>query len=71
MPYGGGQFVAVANACQGDDCVMTSPDGISWTLLTGVPHKDDSWNAVAFGDGHFVAVKTNTGVMSSMCEGRS
>ena len=45
--------------------VMTSPDGITWTIRTS---PDSGWTSVAYGDGLFVAVSyTGTGnrVMTS------
>jgi hypothetical protein len=35
---------------------MTSPDGVTWTARTSAA--DNSWGAVTYGNGHFVAVST-------------
>ena len=54
--YGNGLFVAVANASAvgfGGQRVMTSPDGINWTLRTV---QAANWSAVCYGNGLFVAV---------------
>ena len=53
-PTGGKKFVAVASA--GDDTpVMTSIDGVTWSLATGsVPVND--WKSVTWGDDTIVAV---------------
>jgi hypothetical protein len=44
--------VAVAN---GSDKVMTSPDGIDWTLRTAI---SANWISITYGNGLFVAVAT-------------
>jgi hypothetical protein len=56
ITYGNGLFVAVANG--GGNRVITSPDGISWTLRNASDNND--WQSVAYGNGKFVAV-ANTG----------
>ena len=53
VAYGNGVFVAVASAGGVANCVMTSPDGVTWTLRTAL---EGTWNSVAFGNGLFVAV---------------
>uniref|UniRef100_UPI0030EBC11C beta strand repeat-containing protein n=1 Tax=uncultured Flavobacterium sp. TaxID=165435 RepID=UPI0030EBC11C len=52
VTYGNNQFVAVANL--GNNLVMTSPDGITWTSQTEA--EANSWNSVTYGNGLFVAV---------------
>ncbi len=61
--YGNGKFVAVGNN-GGTQCVMTSPDGISWTLQTAI---SGAWSSVSFGNNTFVAVAygSTTKVMTS------
>jgi hypothetical protein len=58
---GGGTFVAVSSFGTGD--VMTSPDGITWTLHTTTPAV--AYSSVTYGDGRFVAVGSNGAVMTS------
>lgn len=61
--YGNGIFVAVAAGGDGQR-VMTSTDGISWTLRT--PFAEALWwTSIAFGAGIFVAVSANNDVMTS------
>ncbi len=60
--------MAVGDATFGDDAVMTSPDGETWTVQSAAGN-DDDWQSVAYGNGLFVAVadETSTGdnVMTS------
>ncbi len=58
--YGDGLFVAVANTGTGNR-VMTSPDGITWTIRTSAA--DNSWTSVCYAPdkGLFVAV-ANTSI---------
>jgi hypothetical protein len=63
-----GLFVAVAASNDSNNLnrVMTSPDGITWTLRTSA--SNNSWNSVTYGQGLFVAVaRSGTGnkVMTS------
>jgi len=51
VAYGNGLFVAVKNAS--GTGVMTSPDGITWTLRTGI---SEAFDSVVYGNGLFVAV---------------
>jgi|GEM_PF-3046851 len=53
VTYGNGMFVAVANG--GTNRVMTSRDGISWSV-PATPAIDKSWSSVTYGNGIFVAV---------------
>ena len=54
--YGNGLFVATATTGTGN-CVMTSPDGINWTIRSSAA--DNKWNSVTYGNGLFVAVSSN------------
>lgn len=66
LSFGGGQFVAVADwgsrfgeSFKSNDKgvgerVMTSPDGITWTLRSSAV--DNQWIDVTYGNGRFVAV---------------
>ena len=49
--YAGGQFVAVAE--DGANRVMTSPDGVTWTLRTAA--SASGWYSVTYGNGTYVA----------------
>lgn len=63
VTYGNALFVAVSS--NGNNRVMTSPDGITWTSRL-CPSR--SWYSVAYGNGLFVAVNNNpneVGVMTS------
>ena len=66
VTYGNGTFVAVApQSAAAAPGVMTSTDGVTWTLRTGA---DNSWRSVTYGNGLFVAVaESGTGnrVMTS------
>lgn len=53
IAWGNGMFVAVSDTGTGTR-VMTSPDGITWTMRTAAA--DNSWRRIAFGAGRFVAV---------------
>jgi len=59
VTFGRGLFVAVANA--GSNRLMTSPDGINWTVRTVEGY---AWTSVTYGNGLFVAV-ANGRVMTS------
>lgn len=54
VAYGNNLFVAIASSGTGNR-VMTSPDGITWTIRT-TPAGDNVWAAITYGDGKFVAV---------------
>jgi len=60
VTFGNGLFVAVSydEGVSGYQ-VMTSSDGITWTLR--VSAADRLWNRVTFGNGLFVAISTNNG----------
>ena len=58
VEYGGGLFVAT-----GDNAVMTSPDGVTWTARTSAAN--DEWWDVTYGGGTWVAVGYGGRVMSS------
>ncbi|MCL2018830.1 MAG: peptidoglycan DD-metalloendopeptidase family protein, partial [Oscillospiraceae bacterium] len=60
--YGDGMFVAV-----GYPGIITSPDGINWTLQE-TPANNNYWHNVAYGNGMFVVVgdsRTGNGLMTS------
>lgn len=54
VAYGGGIYVAVGVLSTGYGSVMTSPDGVNWTVraVASAP----AFNDVAYGNGKFVAV---------------
>lgn len=52
--YAGGQFVAVASSGTGTNRVMTSPDGITWTMRSAA--EANTWMSVTYGKGLYVAV---------------
>lgn len=57
VTYGGGKWVAVAQGTGSDpDVVMTSTDGITWTLRTAL---FNSWFSICYGNGLFVVVAPN------------
>ena len=58
VTYGNGLFVAVGNGQAGDNWVMTSPDGVTWTSRTAPPGSlaPQTWGSVTYGNGVFVAV---------------
>ena len=58
VEYGNGLFVAT-----GDNAVMTSPDGITWTSQTSAAN--DEWWDVTYGGGTWVAVGYGGRLMSS------
>ena len=62
ITYGNGIFVAVSSNGTGNR-VMTSPDGINWTIRASAA--DLPWVSVAFGAGLFVAVANGDQVMTS------
>jgi len=53
ITYGNGLFVAVAYSGTGNR-VMTSPDGLTWTIRTSAA--DNDWKSIVYGNGLFVAV---------------
>ena len=71
--WGTDKFVATFLKCPGGgaiNCVMTSPDGKTWTQRTfgagptmtcpggGCPESNGAkWNSVAYGGGHFVSLR--------------
>ena len=63
VAWGNNLFVAVGQSGTGDR-VMTSPDGIAWTIRTSA--SDSTWNSVTWSEtlGLFVAV-AQTGIMTS------
>ena len=63
VTYGSGLFVAVSSDGAGNQ-VMTSPNGIDWTLRTSAGANID-WRSVTYGNGLFVAVGHSGSVMTS------
>jgi hypothetical protein len=63
ITYGNGVYVAVATGGDGQR-VMTSSDGITWTLHTPLGEAL-SWKSVTFGAGLFVAVSNGNDVVTS------
>ena len=55
VTHGDGLFVAVASS--GINRVMTSPDGISWTVRSAA--EANLWHSVTYGNGLFVAVSVD------------
>jgi 6-phosphogluconolactonase (cycloisomerase 2 family) len=51
VTYGNGLFVAVSQS----DGLMTSPDGLKWTLRSAAGD-NDYWSGVAYGNGVFVVI---------------
>lgn len=62
VTYGEGLYVAVAECRSGgpsDDCIATSPDGVTWTARTLTPSEEGfppALSDVTYGEGRFVAV---------------
>jgi hypothetical protein len=68
LTYGNGVFVAVASSGSCATCgdrVMTSADGINWTLRTTGTPGAIRWVGVTYGDGRFVAVAHSTGTVTT------
>jgi hypothetical protein len=64
ITYGGGLFVAVWDKSGFiSPAVMTSQDGINWTLNNSAPSA--YWQSVTYGNGLFVAVGTSTSIMTA------
>jgi hypothetical protein len=63
VAYGGGQFVAVADNGTADR-VMTSPDGVTWTLQSSAD-VSAYWQSITYADGIFVAVGRSGAIMTS------
>lgn len=58
----GGLYVALASVANGTNNVMTSTDGINWTLRSsGTGTLSGTWQSVTFGNNLFVAVASVTG----------
>jgi hypothetical protein len=62
VTYGNGKFVAVAST--GTNRVMTSTDGLNWTLRNA--SIDLQWVSVTYGNGLFVAVSVNSVIGSDV-----
>jgi hypothetical protein len=59
--YTYGMYVAVANT--GTSRLMYSLDGIKWTSMSTPQIDSGNWSSIAFGNGYFVAVSNNVGVL--------
>lgn len=64
VTYGNGLFVAVSMNVVGNQ-VMTSPDGINWTIRN-TPPVNNPWQSITYGNGRFVAVADSGTVDSVM-----
>jgi hypothetical protein len=62
VAFGNGLFVATAVSGVGNR-VMTSPDGINWTIRASVA--DSIWKGICYGNGTFVSVSSNGTVMTN------
>lgn len=62
ITYGNGVFVAVITPSSGTNRIMTSTDGISWTIRT-TPNR--VFSAITYGNNQFVAVGNNGAIMTS------
>jgi hypothetical protein len=62
VAFGNGLFVAIATSGVGNR-VMTSPDGINWTIRASVA--DSIWKGICYGNGTFVSVSSNGTVMTN------
>ncbi len=51
--YGNGLYMAVSN----DGLSMSSPDGISWSLI--ITAASNTWYSVAYGEGTFISVSAS------------
>ncbi len=65
VTYGNGLFVAVSS--DGANRVMTSPNGINWTLRNAA--SAHSWTGVSYGNGLFVAVASDTNRIMTSIDG--
>ncbi len=59
IAYGNGTFVAIAR--NGTNKVMTSPDGVTWTMSSAA---STTWQSVTYGEGLFVAVASGRAMTS-------
>ena len=64
ITYGNGLFVAIA---WDSDIIITSPDGITWTLRT-VP-VSAKWKSITYGNGLFVAIASNSTIIITSIDG--
>lgn len=64
VSHGDDLFVALGI---GNDKIMTSPDGLNWTVRTGTGISNSTWISSTYGNGTYVAVGINSGnrVMTS------
>ncbi|MEJ0073184.1 MAG: hypothetical protein WDN27_03860 [Candidatus Saccharibacteria bacterium] len=63
VAYGNGLFVAVADG--GTNRVMTSSDGVNWTIRPTTVADSNTWWGLTYGSGLFVAVSLDGFVMTS------
>jgi len=66
ITWGNGKFVAIAGGYVGASSFYTSLDGVSWTTstVTGA-----NWQAIAYGQGTYVAVATGGGTVAVSNDG--
>lgn len=68
--YGNGLFVVVGSAPEmggSINCVMTSPDGLTWTVRAASAALN--WRGLAFGNGVFVATAINSSTVMTSPDG--
>lgn len=63
VTYGNGTFVAVGGGGVVGETILTSPDGITWTLRTS--GDNNILFGVTYGNGTFMAVGTNGTIIQS------
>lgn len=65
--YGDGRFVAVGykDVGQGGDIILTSTDGVDWTVRKPATTKTLKLTDIAFGNGRFVALSTESTILVS------
>jgi prepilin-type N-terminal cleavage/methylation domain-containing protein len=67
VTFGNGRFVAVSNT--GTNRVMTSTDGLNWSIQSSAVAAAGNWDHIIYGGGRFVAIGSSTGthrVMTSV-----
>lgn len=57
--YGNGVFMAVAGDYYNDNEVVTSTDGINWTLLGDPPEIGKTWNRPVYGDNKWLLIRAS------------
>lgn len=68
VAFGNGLFCAVASSGAPSSCIMTSPDGRTWTVVTSMV-SNCTWSTIVFADGLFVALATNSTRMMASTNG--